>query len=531
MIRRLSKFLGAAAALAFAAAPAQAALVSAGSLFVDLDARHASAGTANWTNTGSLGGSFTENGNPLLQNIGPNANPAVTFDGVNDFYRGANAPAGVTGAGAAGTRSIEVWTFNPSAPGEETLVSLAKRGGPDGSNVAFNYGTDGNFGAVGHWAGADIGWNGTPPTGTWQHLVYTFDGTTTRVYANGVLKNTENSTAANGGVPLDAHDNVNMLIAAQMEPDGNTVTGGLRGSLSIANVRVHDGVLSDADVKTNFLNDSNRFGATAFSPTPKHRYSFDGVGGNGAVLTDSIGGAHGVLRAADGSSLTGTGQMNLGGGSSATAGYGDLPNGIVSVLGNATFEAWVTWETNGTWTRVFDFGDNTAGEVGGPGGGFSGNGAGGDGYIFLTPGSDVAANMLAGVFEPGPGETQAIGTSRASLGAEHHFVVVFNDSADLLQLYFDGNLVASAGIAGRSLAQVLDINNWLGRSNFSGDANFDGLFNEFRIYDQALSGQQVLGNFIAGPNQLNAAAVPEPASALLGVMGLAGLAVRRRRAA
>jgi len=506
---------------------------TAGTLFVDLDARHISAGSLAWANGGSLGGSFAENGNPLAANLGPQASAAVSFDGVNDFYRGPAAPIGLTGAGAAGTRSIEVWAFNPAIAGEESVVSLAKRGGPGGSNVGFNYGGDAGFGAVGHWAGSDIGWNGTPPAGQWHHLVYTFDGTDTRVYADGVLKNIENSTVANGGVPLDAHDGIDMLIASQMEPNGTTPTGPLRGSLSLGQVRIHDGVLSDTQVLQNFAEEVGRFAIVNNSPTPIHRYSFDGSGGIGATLTDSIGGAHGVLRGADSSALTGTGQLNLGGGSSATAGYGDLPNGLISGLTNTTLEGWATWENAGqNWTRLFDFGDNTAGEVTGPGGSFSGNGPGGDGYFFLTPGNGTGGNMLTGIYEPGPGETQVPAGFRAGPGIEHHYAVVFDDTNDLLQLYFDGILVGQGNIAGRSLGQILDINNWLGRSNFDGDANFDGLFNEFRIYNQALTGSQVLGNFAAGPNALNIAAqIPEPASMALGLLGMTALALRRRRAA
>ena len=512
---------------------ANGAIVTAGTLFVDLDARDASAATGTWTNFGSAG-NFTRFGTPTVANVGTLLNPAVTYNGTTDYHRGANAPAGLTGAGAAGTRTIEVWAFNPSIPGEETLVSLSKRGGGGGTNVSFNYGTDARFGAVGHWAGADIGWNGAPAAGTWNHLTYTFDGTTTNVYANGVLKNTENSTTANGGVPLDAHDSVNMLIAAQMQGDGTTVEPGLRGSLSIGNVRVHDGVLSAADVLNNFKEDAFRYGNAAVGVLPKHRYSFDGTGGNGAVLTDSMGGAHGVLRAGDASALNGSGQMNLIGGSSATAGYGDLPNNIVSVLTNATFEAWVTLDANSNWNRIFDFGDSTVGEVFAPGGVFNGNGAGGDGYLFMTPGSGAGSGFArVGLYEPGPGEIFADGTFRLGTGIEQHVAVVFDDTNDLMSMYVNGSLVGTVNVAGRSLNQILDVNNWLGRSNFSGDPNFDGLFNEFRIYNSALSGSQIMGNFLSGPNQLNAV-VPEPTSiavwsVLLAGIGGAMLRLRKRR--
>jgi hypothetical protein len=61
------------------------------------------------------------------------------------------------------------------------------------------------------------------------------------------------------------------------------------------------------------------------------------------------------------------------------------------------------------------------------------------------------------------------------------------------------------------------------------DSNSDALFDEFRIYDYALSIEEIRGNFIAGPNLVN---VPEPGTctALLGGVGLlTGLQRRRRK--
>jgi len=499
----------------------------AGVLLVDLSADHASAGTATWTNTAAGGGAvgnFAGVGTQATGTLGGAGTNTVLFSGVDYYQSALDAPAGLVGLNP--TRTIEVWAYNPSLPGEETLVSWGHRGGPNGSNMAFNFGNNPDFGAVGHWGGPDIGWGATaPPANQWQHLVYTYDGTTTRVYANGVLKNTE---VLGAGV-INTHAGTEILIGAQWD-NTTTVTGGLRYSGGIAQVRVHDGVLSDAQIAGNFSEELGRFYST--TPAPIHRYSFDGNGGIGSQVTDSIGGAHGVLLGSDGSAHNGTGQLNLGGGGSATAGYVDLPNGIVSGLTNATLEAWVTWDNSSqNWSRIFDFGDNTQGEVNGPGGGFSGNGGGADGYFFVTPGSGTGGNLLGGVYEPGPGEVQAIAGFRLSGGIEHQIGMIFDDTNDLMSIFVDGQIVATTNIAGRSLSDILDINNWLGRSNFSGDENFDGLFNEFRIYGAALNADQILGNFFAGPNSLNLVPVPEPATGLLGLLAFAALGRRRRHAA
>ena len=56
-------------------------------------------------------------------------------------------------------------------------------------NIAFNYGNNGSFGAVGHWSTPDMGWWGAhspaPAANTWWQLVYTYDGSAARVYVNG----------------------------------------------------------------------------------------------------------------------------------------------------------------------------------------------------------------------------------------------------------------------------------------------------------------------------------------------------------
>jgi hypothetical protein len=46
-----------------------------------------------------------------------------------------------------------------------------------------------------------------------------------------------------------------------------------------------------------------------------------------------------------------------------------------------------------------------------------------------------------------------------------------------------------------------DVNNWLGRSQWN-DPMFRGSYSEFRIYDYPLDRTEVLGNFLAGPDEL-----------------------------
>src|SRR5688572_29406519 len=345
---------------------ALAAIEVAENLLVNLDASTLTLGpVSSWANTGTLGGAFSNDPFALASNVsvgtvyGSNAAILTGNDAmVSDIF----APAGVVGIDP--TRSIEVWAYNPGIAGEEAMVSWGKRGqagGPTnpadatGSAMQFNYGSSGAFGAATHWGAPDIGWGGAanvPVAGTWHHLTYTFNGAeaggttpTTRVYVDGVQVNQE---VLAPGI-INTWTPYNFRLGAALA--GNEANLEIFASLALARVRVHDGVLSPTQITNNFNEEKPLFNTNPPQPAqpqplqrgPKHRYSFDGTGGDGTVLTDSVGGQHGVLRTLDGvSALDGSGQMSLAGGASATAGYGDLPNNLISTLTELTLEAWVT---------------------------------------------------------------------------------------------------------------------------------------------------------------------------------------------
>lgn len=250
-------------------------LVDAGIVLIDVNVDRLSVGSTPSTlpNTGSVIGSFdlvNEAGQAQPEIVEITDTNTITLKGIHlnretvfqNVFKGPVTPAELTAAAA--TRSIEVWANNPDITnnGEEMMVAWGRRGGGDGTNMSFGFTNQAAFGAVGHWGGGpDMPWGdagaGTPTTGDWHHLVYTYDGATTSVYSDGAFVFSE----ATGSI--DTHDGFPFLIGgqnAQNAPHDPTVTGVGAGSFGgnfsgvVSRVRIHDGVLAPADVISNFNN-------------------------------------------------------------------------------------------------------------------------------------------------------------------------------------------------------------------------------------------------------------------------------------
>lgn len=71
------------------------------------------------------------------------------------------------------------------------------------------------------------------------------------------------------------------------------------------------------------------------------------------------------------------------------------------------------------------------------------------------------------------------------LGDQIHLAVSWEDTdvgTSVVNYWRDGVQLTTDGAVASNLADLNDINMWLGRSNYLGDANLDGTF-KFRIYE------------------------------------------------
>ncbi|HEV7923931.1 MAG TPA: LamG-like jellyroll fold domain-containing protein, partial [Verrucomicrobiae bacterium] len=222
-------------------------------------------------------------------------------------------------------------------------------------------------------------------------------------------------------------------------------------------------------------------GSFAQSGALTHRYSFT------SDASDSVGAASGTL---NGGATVSSGVLTLNG----VNGYVSLPPSLVSNYTSITIETWVTDNGSGSWARIFDFGNNTGG---------AGQQGAGTEYMFLSLPAGTG-NLRGAYTVAGNGAEQIMqwpNDGRPPVGHETHIVWATDGNASLGTLYADDVLVASnLNMTLTPAAIGATLNDWIGRSQWTGDSYFDGSFDEFRIYNFALSPAQVQDDFQLGPN-------------------------------
>jgi hypothetical protein len=221
--------------------------------------------------------------------------------------------------------------------------------------------------------------------------------------------------------------------------------------------------------------------------------------GSDTTIVDSVGESDGSIQHTD-PNVTELGRMQSYGrlrldGQGA---YVALPASLISPLMSATFEAWVIWQGDEIWSRIFDFGNN------------GGDPVEGITYVFLTAANADTETPRVAYSLTGPGQearsaaTSPLTTQSGAAGSVPDHIAVVIDATDAsMRLYLNGVAADQVATLPSSLAAVTDVNNWLGRSNYQRDPAFFGTFIEFRIYGQALTAVQLQTSYQAGPGALD----------------------------
>jgi hypothetical protein len=152
--------------------------------------------------------------------------------------------------------------------------------------------------------------------------------------------------------------------------------------------------------------------------------------------------------------------------------YVELPAGIVRTLNEITVSFWIYLRQQQVWQRAFDFGSGTST------------------WIYVCPwafstGLRFSLNSPAGVNEYST-------TSTLPVGEWKHVAVTLGFDPPNSSIYIDGvEKATSNSMTTRPADLGNTTRNFIGRSQFDEDPYLDGMMDDFRIYDRALSAAEV----------------------------------------
>jgi len=229
---------------------------------------------------------------------------------------------------------------------------------------------------------------------------------------------------------------------------------------------------------------------TGCSPEPArvpdglaHHYDFEG---QGSIVFDRGGGKHGLLKG--GGRLAGDGSVTLDGNDD----FVDLPNHILSAHAEVTLEFVVRLNrVEGRYARLCSFGDNTQGEIHEAG---QKNGIGTE-FLNLTfqIKDENRQQMGFKVKEVATAEIES--TIPLVLGQPQLVTIVFSKTEDSILLYINGKESCRLELNGFSSQSINDINNWLGRSQWTNDQIPHATYFDFKLHNRAMAADEVERRF------------------------------------
>jgi hypothetical protein len=163
-------------------------------------------------------------------------------------------------------------------------------------------------------------------------------------------------------------------------------------------------------------------------------------------------------------------------------GYVSLPLEVFAGADDITIATWVRVKTIQDFQRVFDVGINanlyypiTTGMI----------------YMYLVPFRQKNEGLTFGIATNGLDGEQSLASS--SIGPSDgwtHLAVVLGDNGGTL--YVNGTSVSSSSSVTLRPKDLGSIDYaWIGRSQFTSNATFDGAFDEFRVYQRALAEEEI----------------------------------------
>jgi hypothetical protein len=228
-----------------------------------------------------------------------------------------------------------------------------------------------------------------------------------------------------------------------------------------------------------------RWPATAPEAAPKvsvsphliHRYSFT------TDASDSIGKINGSLV---GPATIANGSLVLKG--EAAPASLEFPASLLPAGTSTTLVVWFTSTNAGNFSRLINFGGD--------------DGTVANAFIYLTPHTTNGNTRVAISAELTATKT-FIDADTTDDGKPHMIAVVIGGADSKLHLFIDGvEPKPAADLGANTLDKVARKDNWVGKSPFAADIPLNASIDELRVYDHAMSADEVMLNFKAGADTL-----------------------------
>jgi uncharacterized protein YjdB/uncharacterized membrane protein len=190
-----------------------------------------------------------------------------------------------------------------------------------------------------------------------------------------------------------------------------------------------------------------------------------------------------------------------GGSSSSKSGYIEIPKGedgsdLLTGLQDVTVSALVNWNNDGVNRWIFGLGAVTD------------DAENGNKYFFVTPRHGSGNVAATGISKAGwRNESLVKATSPMRAGKWEVATVVFSEKSNTITLYVNGNKVATGSAGGKKLSEIIDpsagFSGFIGKSIFKNDPFFKGMIGDFRVYNGALSQEQVTDLYTETSNKID----------------------------
>lgn len=222
-----------------------------------------------------------------------------------------------------------------------------------------------------------------------------------------------------------------------------------------------------------------------------HRYSFD------SGTQDSIGNADGTL---EGDAVVSDGSLILDG----VDDWMSMPGDVIALNAYETIttELWFTSKAGGNtgYTMILYFGGNGRTESGASSNlGYH--------YLFMSAArgdnaSRAAIQTRSLDSSPWTEEDAAAAGMEHDDGLMHHFVATLDSTH--ITFYIDGQFIGTKPLtSGNAISGISQAMAYLGKGGYSSDPEWAGSIHEFRIYNSALTAQDVANHYQWGPDMIS----------------------------